>query len=275
MSLRSPTLLPATHTNCYLVGEGDFVVVEPASPWTEEQRLLELAIEQREQRGHRLLGVMVTHHHVDHVSGVEALRRFRPTMVMAHGLTAKKLRGSIAIDREIDEGDVLHEGIGGGDVELVFTPGHAPGHLCVASRKHGWILAGDMVAGVGTILIDVEDDGDMDVYLASLETLAQRVPRVLLPAHGEPITDALGRLRFYVSHRLAREAKVLAAVEDGNRELAAVVARAYDDAPAALFPIAARSARAHLVSLEVKGKVTAEGDPRSVTARWRPRARPG
>jgi hypothetical protein len=36
LSLRTPTLPPATHTNVYLVGTGEFVLVEPASPYPDE-----------------------------------------------------------------------------------------------------------------------------------------------------------------------------------------------------------------------------------------------
>jgi flavorubredoxin len=40
--LRTPTLPPATHTNCYIVGGDEVIVIDPASPYEEEQILLEL-----------------------------------------------------------------------------------------------------------------------------------------------------------------------------------------------------------------------------------------
>ncbi len=95
-------------------------------------------------------------------------------------------------------------------LEALYTPGHAPGHLCFDALGSGAMITGDMVASVGTILIQPED-GDMALYLASLERMRDRQPRVLLPAHGEPIDDPRTCLDRYVAHRLAREAKVLAA----------------------------------------------------------------
>src|SRR5205823_4859553 len=48
--VRTPTLPPATHTNCYLVGGDEVVVIDPASPYEEEQALLDRALEKRKVR---------------------------------------------------------------------------------------------------------------------------------------------------------------------------------------------------------------------------------
>jgi ribonuclease/clavin/mitogillin len=249
IGLRTPTLPPATHTNAYLVGRGDFIVVEPASPFGPEQSRLFAAVESRRAQGHRLAGALLTHHHADHVGAAWALRARYGAPLMAHPETARRLRDRGPVDIELHEGAALPPCLDDLDLAVLHTPGHAPGHLCVHAEKHGWMIAGDMVASVGTILVDVEDDGDMDEYLTQLQRLADRAPGRLLPAHGEPIDEGVERLRFYVRHRLQREAKVFDAVRDGARDLGAVVARAYDDTPVAVWPLAARAARAHLARL--------------------------
>ncbi|MDH3201487.1 MAG: MBL fold metallo-hydrolase, partial [Myxococcales bacterium] len=68
------------------------------------------------------------------------------------------------------------------------------------------------------------------------------------------------------AHRLMREGKVLGALE-AHGEAACpndLVARAYDDTPEALWPLAVRSLEAHLIKLEREGRITREGD------RWAP-----
>ena len=103
----------------------------------------------------------------------------------------------------------------------MFTPGHAPGHLCFVDAAARAIVAGDMVASVGTIIIEPDDDGDMRLYLESLRRLRGEVDggaTCLLPAHGPPITDGGARLDFYVAHRLEREARVAAALGDAPRD---------------------------------------------------------
>ncbi|MFO0627800.1 MAG: MBL fold metallo-hydrolase [Polyangiales bacterium] len=255
VGLRTPTLPPATHTNAYLVGRADFIVVEPASPYGPEQSRLFAAVDARLARGNRLAGALLTHHHADHVGGAEALRARYGVPVMAHPETARRLRDRVPVDLELREGDALPPAVTDLDLALLHTPGHAPGHLCVHAPRHGWLIAGDMVASVGTILVDVDDDGDMDDYLAQLERLAGCAPGRILPAHGEPIDEGEARLRFYVRHRLEREAKILDAVRGGAQDLGAVVARAYDDTPVTVWPLAARAARAHLARLVKRSQV--------------------
>ena len=257
IALRTPTLPPATHTNSYLVGERDFVAVEPASPWPAEAHALALAVRERRARGHRLLGAVVTHHHRDHTGGAVAFRKTTGVGVRGHPITRAKLPSGVLDATPVDEGDPMLAALG---VEVLHTPGHAPGHVCLWSPAHRWLIAGDMVASVGTILIDPSDDGDMSAYLQQLKRLIELNPRRLLPAHGDPIEPAVAHLEGYVRHRLAREARVLDAV--GATEvtgLMAIVARAYADTPPTLWPLAARSARAHLLRLARRGEVEAIG----------------
>jgi glyoxylase-like metal-dependent hydrolase (beta-lactamase superfamily II) len=256
LSLRTPTLPPATETNSYLVGHGGaFYVVEPATPYRPEQRTLFERVRERIAQGESLLGAILTHHHLDHVGAAQAFRTEFGAPLLAHPRTRDRLAGTLAIDATLDEGDTLLEGT----VHVLHTPGHAPGHLCLWHPRDRWLVAGDMDASVGTILNDPDDEGDMRVYLRELARLAALDPRRLLPAHGDPIDDAVARLEFYVSHRLAREAKVLAALPaDGTAvDLAAIVPVAYADTPPLLWPLAGKSARAHLAKLAEDGVVLA------------------
>jgi glyoxylase-like metal-dependent hydrolase (beta-lactamase superfamily II) len=114
---------------------------------------------------------------------------------------------------------------------------------------------------VGTIVIQPED-GDMQAYLASLERMDTLDARQLLPAHGLPITEARERLRFYVQHRLKREAKVFDALAGlgSERRLDEIVPVAYADTPPMAWPLARLSAEAHLIKLEREGRVARRGE---------------
>lgn len=260
LSLETPTLLPATETNSYLVTHGDeLYVVEPATPYEAEQRAMVDAIREKIRSGFRLRGVIATHHHGDHVGAIEALRESFDAPMYAHPRTIERLGARAANVRTMNEGDALFDGA----VRVLHTPGHAAGHLCLLAHDGAWLIAGDMVASIGTILIDVEDGGDMREYLQQLDRLAALSEGLVLPAHGAPIEEGAARLRYYVQHRLAREAKVLAALDAAWIELDAIVARAYDDTPQSVWPIAARSALAHLDKLEREERVERDG------ARWR------
>lgn len=262
LSLRTPTLLPATETNTYFVTVGDhFYVIEPASPYEPEQAALVSAIREKIRSGFSLRGMILTHHHGDHVGAAMRLRDEFDAPVIAHEHTRERLDGRVTVDHSLDEGATLFDG----EVEVLHTPGHARGHLCLRERRGNWLIAGDMVASVGTILIDVEDGGDMREYLEQLERLAALVEGVVLPAHGAPIEEGADRLRYYVKHRLLREAKVLAALSEGWLSEDALVAKAYDDTPPSVWPIAARSAKAHLEKLRSEERAEFDGE------RWRAR----
>jgi glyoxylase-like metal-dependent hydrolase (beta-lactamase superfamily II) len=110
-----------------------------------------------------------------------------------------------------------------------------------------------MVAGLGTILID-PSEGDMAIYMASLERLQREPQALLLPAHGPPIRDGHAKLAEYLAHRRTREALVVAALRAAPRAVRELVAEAYRDTPPILWPLAERSLLAHLIKLEHEGR---------------------
>jgi endoribonuclease LACTB2 len=119
-------------------------------------------------------------------------------------------------------------------------------------------VAGDMVAGFGTIVID-PPEGDMAVYLAQLQRLIDVGARTLYPSHGAPIPDGPGKLNEYLVHRAWREQKVLAALSEVALPLETVVERAYDDVASVVLPIAERSTLAILEKLAAERKAAREG----------------
>jgi endoribonuclease LACTB2 len=252
--LRTPTLPPATHTNCLLVGERRLAIVEPASPHPDQQRRLDREIT---RHGGQVVAVLLTHHHQDHIGYAAALRDRHQVPLYAHRHTASRV--DFEVDRLLEDGDVVDLGDGMA-IEAVFTPGHAPGHLVYLERRSGIAHAGDMVAGKGTILIDPADDGDMTQYLASLERLALIGAEALVPAHGPVLRDPVAITRQYVEHRLLRERKVLSAIGEEGGSVSEILSRAYDDTPMLLWPLAARSLDAHLVKLVKEGRVVRDGD---------------
>jgi glyoxylase-like metal-dependent hydrolase (beta-lactamase superfamily II) len=257
--VRTPTLPPATHTNVYLVGEARLVAIDPASPWPDEQAALDAVVDGLAAAGARVDLVFLTHHHVDHVSGARHLAERLGVGVAAHPRTAERVAGRVDVTRLVDDGERLDYGPAG--LRALLTPGHAPGHLCLVDEAAQALIAGDMVASVGTIIVEPDDGGDMAEYLASLERLRALGARALLPAHGPPLVDDAvdAKLAFYVQHRLEREARVLGALDAEARSVDALVPPAYPDVPAALYPLAARSLLAHLIKLEREGRARRVG----------------
>ncbi len=260
--VRTPTLPPATHTNTYVVGEGALTVFDPASPWEDEQGRLADHLRLRVARGEEVERIVLTHHHADHVSGAEALRDALGGCVpiLAHPETMPLV--DIRVDISWADGETLD--CGRRSLRAHHTPGHAPGHLVFHDSESGAIIAGDMIAGVGTIAIDPRE-GDLGDYLASLEYMRTLGGTVLLPAHGPALSPPDTVLSFYVAHRHQRTVQIREALDQRGRAHArALVADVYPELPTPIHPYAAAQITTHLHWLADKGLAALQED-----GRWR------
>lgn len=255
--VRTPTLPPATHTNCYIVGGDEIVIIDPASPYEEEQRELDAFIDGLIAEGRRVREIIITHLHQDHIGGVEHLRARLGVPVAAHRLTADRIRQSVTVDRLMeDEEQIELEGDPGWRLRALHTQGHARGHLCFYEEITGAIITGDLVVGIGTVVID-PPEGNMKQYFDSLHRLLA-LPRlsILFPAHGPAIGSAREKIEEYIQHRTMRENKILSAVKAGASLPHEMVEVAYTDVDPALWGLAERSTIAHLEKLEEEGRVS-------------------
>jgi glyoxylase-like metal-dependent hydrolase (beta-lactamase superfamily II) len=249
-------LPPATHTNAYLVGDGEMALVDPGSGDPQEVDTLAALIGSLEPDGRTLTRILLTHAHPDHIGGVEAVRQRYRVPVLGHPAIAEHVR----LDAELKDGDTVALSSPNADWTLraIHTPGHARGHLCYLHERTGALLTGDHVVGAGTVIVD-PPEGDMIDYMASLERLASLPVRTLFPAHGSPSGAAVRRIRALLAHRREREQKVIGALSGVPRPLSELLANAYGDTPQRLWPYAERSLLAHLLKLEREGRASREG----------------
>ena len=256
--LRSPTLPPATHTNMVLVGQQAVWVVDPATHHEEERELALAAVEQVRQQGRRCEGIVLTHHHGDHIAAADWLSGATGLPILAHPITTKLLDGLLSLEGVLREGDILDGGGEGHRWSVYHTPGHASGHIVLHEPVRGWLIGGDMVAAEGTIVIE-PPDGHMSTYLEQLQRLETLSPSRLVPSHGEVVEDPVGLFQHYRRHRLMRESRVLAALEDVPQPLQTLTALSYPELPTAMHPLASRSCLAHLIRLEEQGQAAQLG----------------
>ncbi|MCP3963816.1 MAG: MBL fold metallo-hydrolase [bacterium] len=256
LPLLTPTLPPATHTNAYVLGRRDAVLVDPATPIPSEIERLRSALAALHEQGRRITAIWLTHHHPDHIGAVDAMRRDLQVPVCAHPLAKEALaRRGIRIDRELRDGQRVDLGDGSPfPVRIVHTPGHTRGHLCFFDETYRTLIAGDLVSTLSTIVIH-PPEGEMDAYLDSLDRAVDLEPRLLLPAHGPPARTAVRVLEQLKKHRLEREDQVLALWQAGYRDAARMTAEIYADVPAQIHQVAERQVEAHLEHLRGLGKI--------------------
>jgi glyoxylase-like metal-dependent hydrolase (beta-lactamase superfamily II)/8-oxo-dGTP pyrophosphatase MutT (NUDIX family) len=255
--VRTPTLPPATHTNCYIIGGEEIIVIDPASPYEEEQRELDSFVDGMLAEGRRVREIILTHHHSDHVGGVNHLRKRLGVGVASHRLTAERLARSVQVDRLIEDNEMIElEGTPGWRLRALHTPGHTRGHLCFYEEITGAVVTGDLVVGLGTVVID-PPEGNMRQYFDSLRRLLA-LPKLssLFGAHGPAIGSARHKIEEYIAHRTERENKILSAIRQGAATPGEIVEVAYTDVAPAMYGLAERSTLAHLEKLEEEGRVS-------------------
>ena len=252
--LRSPTLPPANRTNCFVVGSKELIIIDPATPHASEREAICGELDLRVASGQTIVAIWLTHHHADHMAAAEFLADRYEVPICAHAGTAQLLKGICRVDRHLKDSErwVL-AGPQRRELECILTPGHAPGHLCFLERETGWMMVGDMLSSVGTILID-PSEGDMADYLDSLRRIRARKARILAPAHGFAIGDPESAIDQYLAHRQMREDKVLAALSAEAESVEGLVSQVYNDTPAILHGLAGRSLLSHLLKLETEGR---------------------
>jgi glyoxylase-like metal-dependent hydrolase (beta-lactamase superfamily II)/8-oxo-dGTP pyrophosphatase MutT (NUDIX family) len=190
--LRTPTLPPATHTNAYILGRSETVLVDPGSPFPEAVEGMVRAVRELDDTdGRRVSAIWLTHHHPDHVGGVQRLREALGVPVAAHAETAKRLSSvGIEVDRHLVDGErVILAGEPPFPVLVSHTPGHARGHLTFYDEDGGSLLGGDLIAGFGTKHRLWRDSKILDAWNEGLRDLGDLVPIVYedVPEKAHPL----------------------------------------------------------------------------------------
>jgi glyoxylase-like metal-dependent hydrolase (beta-lactamase superfamily II) len=221
-------------TNTWLVGRDPTFVVDPGPDLPAHVD----AVVAAGDRCGGIGGVAVTHDHADHIGALTALldRSGSPPVAGA----------GRDYDVTLSEGDTF------GPLRAVATPGHAPDHLSfVAGRA---CFTGDAVLGEGSVFV-APGPGALAGYLDALRQLRELPLDVICPGHGPPVWEPAAKLDEYLQHRLERERRLVAALDEGRRTVAELLDEVWDDAPPGLRPAAAITLAAHLDKLDEEGRL--------------------
>jgi hydroxyacylglutathione hydrolase len=247
----NPGYMTLEGTNQYLLGREATTVIDVALPSADN---IDGILEQAEAMGgKRIEKILLTHIHRDHSGGALVLKKRCGAKLGIFNARVGFLGGE---DFTYVDGDKIH--YDGGELVVVHTPGHESGHCCFYETKQQLLFTGDHILGRGTTVIP-PPDGDMTLYIQSLEKLLELEIRFLLPGHGPRIDDPYGKIREYIDHRLMREKEVLQSLQNGHHSISAITAAVYTRTPAALLSVAQLSVEAHLIKLINEGRVRKEG----------------
>lgn len=206
----------------------------------------------------RLAQVLVTHGHPDHASGAPAIAgRWPAASFRKLSWPDKDSRVPVAW-QPLSDGERLDAGELG--LEVVFTPGHSPDHVCFWHAGSGTLFGGDLLIEGATVVVPGTRGGNLKDYLDSLERVAALKPAQVLPAHGPVIDAPLALIERYIAHRYERERQVMAAIDGGAESVSEIVARVYPNLSGAIRLVATETVHAHLRKLVDEGRVDASFD---------------
>ena len=263
---RNPSPYTYTGTQTYFAGAGDeIVVIDPGPDIPEHVEAIVAAAGER-----RIVAIACTHTHRDHSPAARLLKTATGAPIIGCAALALEsvgpradasFDGDYAPDRVLADGEAIEFGDGEALV-AVATPGHTSNHLCYAYC--GSLFTGDHVMGWATTVV-VPPDGDMGLFMASLNMLRERDDRVFYPAHGAPVTNTQQYLRGLIGHRMQREKQILRLVGEGKHDIPDIVASAYPGLDPRLIPAAGGTVWAHLMDLERRRLVRSEGETWTLT----------
>ena len=246
----SNTLPPAESTNAFILGDEkcERFLIDPSPATTSELTRLVHVV-----RSFQITGVFLTHHHGDHHQySNELAREFKVPMRMSrdsYERICKKFGADYFEQLKIEfaqEGDVLTKWLGK-NIRIFEIPGHDEGQLGLAPTTMEWFLVGDLIQGIGTVVI-AAPEGNMKKYFASLERVIALNPKIIIPSHGMPLKSTL-YLKKTLDHRLMRESQILKLYQEGKSK-DEMLSELYQDIDPGLLQAAFQNIESHLIKLE-------------------------
>ena len=214
-------IIPGLHSFTGLM-VGRVYLIEDADGLTLIDTSLPLAaariVKQLEASGRKagdVKRVLITHAHPDHVGGLPKLKELTGAQVIASAIDRPVIEGKAPVprvppeklsglarmmrpsettlrgtpvDREVGDGETLAEIMGG--LQVVFTPGHSPGHLAFWQPANRILFCGDVIIRLPKLRLPFAAfTVDMDENKRSIKRLAERDASMVCFGHGQPLAQ--------------------------------------------------------------------------------------
>lgn len=170
-------------SNVYVIGLKSLTLVD--SGVGNRANLLAPQFERTDLRLKDVHQVVLTHVHHDHTGGLREIHDHSTPTVFVQEADAVYLRVPKLVRLKGGE-DIITEL---GSLSVLHTPGHSAGSLCLYDPRRQVLFSGDTAFPDGGFGRTDGDSGSSLDMVNSLKKLAQLKVQVLLPGHGEPVTE--------------------------------------------------------------------------------------
>ncbi len=172
----------------YLITEGDgLTLVDTGMPNAPNQ-----IIRQMKRAGYALTDIkhiLITHAHMDHIGGLAKLKTVSGAEVIASSAEKPDIERVAAVDRVVNDGDILEEVMSG--LQVIATPGHTAGHTVYWHPERRVLFIGDALMNwVGRLSLPFEGPTlDMEQAKESARRIAVLEPSIVCFGHGPALIE--------------------------------------------------------------------------------------
>tara|TARA_R110002072_G_scaffold276051_1_gene437525 strand:+ start:268374 stop:269708 length:1335 start_codon:yes stop_codon:yes gene_type:complete len=238
----SNTFPPANRTNSFLIND---TLIDPSPKNEEELEKFKYSLKE-----FSIHAIFITHHHPDHHEYSVPLAKHLGCPIKisqdSHDriLTkyGKEYFNGVKIDI-VKEADTLTTLADGRKVSLFAVPGHDEGQLAITDSENKWVIVGDLIQSVGTVVIGAPE-GNMQKYFDSLEKVIALCPKFIIPSHGIAL-GGVYKLKMTLKHRKMRE-KTIIELLSKNKTIEEIYEHIYEGLDPRLKKYALKTIHAHI-----------------------------
>ena len=194
-------------SNNYIVSNKEILLVDTGMPGKSGE-IIDYIKNELNRDPHDIKTIVVTHHHFDHTGSLDKLKEISGAKVAIHSADADYISGEktqhgslfmipvvmfmkiIYRSRPVKADILLEDGDKIGDYQVIHTPGHTSGSICLYNPNNKVLFVGDNLMYSNNKIEGPRVLHEPGEYKKSIEKLKNLDIDVILTGHGQAITSA-------------------------------------------------------------------------------------
>ncbi|MEN6330173.1 MAG: MBL fold metallo-hydrolase [Methanobacteriaceae archaeon] len=213
-------ILPGIHelhgrvVNCHLVRDDDGIILIDTGLPGNSSKIIKYVENNMNHRPQEIKTIVITHQHMDHVGSLSKMKDKTGATIAIHPADADYIRGNtdhtgpalsnamvkliqflyrtkpVEPDILVEDGDLI------GDYQVIHTPGHTPGSICLYNPKNKVIFVGDNLQYKDGKLLSPGERllPEPEKYKKSMQKLLNYDIEAIFTGHTAPVTSDAGKL---------------------------------------------------------------------------------